>query len=537
LTPTITYPPRIVISGNETLLQIAVENAYNTLGNAVKGAILLQSFHEAGQSITLTWNGNTVTFTCVADYTGAIGTYPLRTTETSLEWSQKVLRAFMSHYLLMNDFIITGTVVMSLWYRINFEPYIKQAYNNLTITKTASCDTTDSDYTPDDLFENFKLRLQLLSESSGVLYKYRSPVFIPFLFSGLNASLNYDLKRLLYTDLTGHFTFPETATLQHLHSILPKIYLHLSFLGDNITAESLAPEEYLYALPGKMSQTKEKALNTQSTSIYADLVSSKRFLSLAPIIKATDIYTPEKLYFIFTAAVPNATIIITERFRQHTAETRTLATFSAAAYSLYELSIGFQSVKQADYGSKIPTEYDISIENGSGALISERRTFQIDYTYLRTARYFLFKNSYGVYEVFRATGDAEKANKIRKEWFERVIHAQNDTDQSRKSLDIQHTYTMKINTGYLPAPLNFYIASEFLGSSDVYWLKNNRAYAVQIEENEVSVSKSDIENLHEFDFQVTLNDMDDTFFQEFLPGSELPIQGDFSSDFNNDLNV
>jgi hypothetical protein len=96
---------------------------------------------------------------------------------------------------------------------------------------------------------------------------------------------------------------------------------------------------------------------------------------------------------------------------------------------------------------------------------------------------------------------------------------------------------MKVNSGYLEDPFNFYYSSEFLGSSDVYWLKNDRAFAVQVEGSDVTVSKTDLDNLHEFDFQIFLDDMDDSFFEEFLSGSELPVLGDFNNDFSDDFNV
>jgi len=535
-TKTITYPPVVVISGNETLLNVDVSNAYNALGVSVKGSIWLQSFHEVDNYLVFTFNGITITFTCVSNYTGVIGTYPVREGAESLqEWGIKVQLALMSHYQLSGNFMISGSWIMT-YYRLQFEPYVKEAVNNLLIYASTAgpCQTTQSSFTPDDIYSNYKLRIQLMLDGN-TLTNYRSPISIPFLFTGHDASLQYDLKRLLYTDATGHFTFPETA-LRHAHSIMQKYHLHLSFLADNKTAES-ALTNYVYVLPGKMSQTKEKALNTQLTSIYADLVSSKRFLSFAPVTKQTDIYAPEKLYFLFLAAYPNAVMKITERFRSDPAETRDLATFNAAAFSLHEFSVGFQTIKQADYGAKVPTEYEIWIENGSGSLVSERRTFQIDYTYQRMARYFLFMNSYGVYELFRSTGDAEKSNKLQKEFYDRVIHAKVDRTQSRKPVDIQHTSAMMVNSGYMPDPWNNYWAYEFMGSPDVYWLKNNRVYAVQIEEADVPTSRTDLDNLHNFDFKVSLDDMDDTFYQEFLPGSELPIQGDFSNDFSDDFNV
>ncbi len=536
----IIYPPSVVTSGNEVLLAVSVQNAYVAAGTAQIAYLWLLSYnHVAGDKITLSWAGNSEEFICVANYNYEPNTYPLRITETISAWGERVFNALISNRKLLSDFIIRG-YPQAGDYLISFEPYEKIASNNMTVAATtlAPIGKQNSSYTSDELYEDFRLRIQLMRKLSGSdgFQNMRSPVFIPFIFDGINAALSYDISKLLYSDQTGHFTFPEAA-VKHLQDILSRYYLQLTFMADNISDESPVIDHSVIVLPGKLSETKEKALNTANSSIYADLVSSKRFLTFAPTIKQTDLYAPEKLYFLFLAAYQNARILITERFTNSVSETRTLDTFLAAQYSLYEFSIGFQQIKQADYGSKILSEYDIWIDNGSGSPISEIRTFRMDYTYQRTARYFLFKNSLGMYELFRSTGDASKSNKITKEFYNRVIHGKKDSDQSRKLIDVQHTYSMKVNSGYLEDPWNFYLASELLGSHDVFWLRNDRAYAVQIEEGDTEISETDLDNLHNFDFIVTLDDMDDTFFTEFRPGSELPVLGDFNNDFNDDFYV
>jgi hypothetical protein len=539
-TKTFKYPPLVIVSGNETMLEVAVQNAYLSLGANTKGVLKLLTFQVAGNTITFSWNGKTVVFTCPVIYHGTANTYPARAgAETLQEWGERGFHAIASNYLLSNDFIITGESFPSD-YQIYFVPLVKEAAYNLTISSTGTVEVTNSSYSPNVLYENYKLQLQVLEEIIEnyiiELRKTRSAVYIPFGYENLAASLKYDLSRLIYSDITGHFTFPEDG-VRHVQDIIQKYYLQLSFIADNLDAESLVLDKYFYVLPGKISQTKEKAFNTLDSSLYEDLISTKRFLTFAPIVKTTDIYAPEKLYFLFRSAYATATLKITERFVADNAETRDLAQFSAAAYSLHEFSIGFQTIKQADYGTKILSEYDIWIENGSGALLSERRTFRMDYTYQRTARYFYFQNSFGMYELFRSTGDAIKANKVEKTFYDRVIHGKTDRDQTRKPIDIRQTYMMKVNSGFLEDPWNFYYASEFLGSGDVYWLKNDRPYAVQVEAIEVDVAKTDLDNIHDFDFSITLDDMDDGFYQEFMPGSELPISGDFNDDFSDDFNV
>ena len=526
------------MAGNEVLLDVLVTNAYKTAGTSQKGVLNLLAFHTPGDTITLSWNGHMLVFTCVT-YTGAPFTYPVNSGgESILTWGEKVFMALASNYDLANDFMISGQPE-TYKYEINFIPFVKQSYNNLTIQSTGTVQIINSSYTPDVLYDNYKLQLQLMQETLAgevtMRTKARSAVYPPLSYTGRDASLKYDIGRLIYSDSGGHFTFPENG-IRHAQDIIQKYYLRLSFVADNMASESLPIDHYFHVLPGKMSETKEKALNTSGSNIYAELASTKRFLTFAPPVKNTDIYSPEKLYFLFLTTYMSLRLKITERFTNSPAETRILQNFAGSAFTVHEFSVGFQTIKQEDYGSKILSEYDIWIETSGGSLISERRTFRIDYGYQRMARYFLFMNSFGVYELFRATGDAFKVNKVDKEFYNRVIHQKTDRDQARKPIGIEQVYSMKVNSGFIEDPWNFYYPSELLGSRDVFWLKNNRAYAVQVEGSEVELSKTDLDNLHDFDFLVTLDDMDDTFFQEFLPGSELPVLGDFNNDFSDDFN-
>lgn len=537
----ITYTPQVVTAGNEIILEAVDTAAYVSAGSAANTMIIIDSFWEPGDYLTFYWNGNSITYTFVSDYTGVENTLPYHVTETVIEWAERLFEALASKFALSNDFIISGTPGEST-YTIVFEAIEKYSYNNLTIVKNSVRNTINNGaYVDPELYENYKLKIQLMQKvtvDDTVKYvKFRNPVYIPFLFEGVRASLKYDLSRLVYSSLTGHFTIPEEEDeFMHNHDIAPRYYLHYSFIADNLTGNSLAITRSFYALPGKLPSSKIKYYNTQETNLYADLVSKKSFLSSAPLIKTTDIYSPEKLYFLFPAARFIVRLVIKEYLDDDTTDTRDLDTTAVTEKSVWEFSVGYQMVKQSDYGTKKPVKYDIYLLDYSGTLISEIRTFIIDYTYRRSARYFMFKNSFGVYELLRTTGDASKLNKIEKEFYDNIGLEMIDTDQNRKTISVNQEFSVKINTGQLEKPWNMYYATEFLASEDVYWLKNDRAYAVQVEGSDAELSASDLDNFHDFDFQISADDIDDSFFTDYGPSSELPVLGDFNADFNDDFN-
>lgn len=534
----ITYPPKVVLSGNEIPLIVAETDAFITKGNTTKGKIWLQGFHLNGNTITFQYYDKTIVYTCVTDYYGQANAYPVRTSETIQAWGTTLFRILVADYNLSNDFIISCRSLSSS-FAIFFEPVTRLAGNNITITAvtTASIETTNSNYTPDVLYQNYKLKLQLLKETVQSdlvsINKFRYPVYPAFVYDGTNAKIEYDLRNLTYDEVDGHFTFPETG-LMRSWNIMKKYYMQLSFLADNLTQNSLPPDQFFYVLPGKLSKGKEKDLNTKLTNIYNEIVSKKQFLTFAPLRKQTDIYSPEKLYFLFLDQYNNARLYIEEKYTNNTTARRILNSFPTYAYNLFEFSIGFQQIKLEDYGDLIVKEYDIWIENGSGGMVSEKRTFVLDYNYKRSARYFPFKNSFGVYEILRTTGDAEKIAKNEKEFYERSLFQVKSSDQVRKPININQNLILKINSGLLAKQWAVYYGAEFLSSPDVFWLKSDKKYAVQVEESSESISDSDKINLQSFNFQITVDDIDDSFYSDFGPDI---LGGDFSDDFSEDFNI
>lgn len=533
----ITYPPLVVTSGNEIPLVIAETDAFITKGAEVKGRITLIGFHLVNDSITLAWNNRTITYTCVSNYYGQAGAYPVRVTGTIQEWGLLVYNILASNYYLANDFIISYRSLATAFI-IYFEPIIKQAYNNLTITvNTASqYSKVNSSFSPDALYQNYKCKVQLLQEKitgdTVARVKYRSAVYPQFTYTGINAALQYDIKSLTYDETDGHFSFPETSIVRNW-SIVKKYFIQLSFLAENISQITLPATQFFYVLPGKISVTKEKALNTAISNIYKELLAKKQFLSFAPLRKTTDIYAPEKLYFLFLSS-SNANLFVEEKYTDNTSEKRFIGQVAAYEYSCHEFSIGFQNIKKEDYNGLIPSEYSVWLEDGSGNLISEKRTFVLDYKYQRSARYFAFKNSFGVYEIFRTTGNAKKSIKTEKEFYSRNVFQHKNADQLRKPLEINQQFSIEINSGILPKQWSTYYMSEFLSSPDAYWLKNRKKYAVQIEEGSEPVSDNDKINLHDFNFKITIDDIDDSFYSDFeIDG----LGGDFSNDFSEDFNI
>jgi hypothetical protein len=166
-------------------------------------------------------------------------------------------------------------------------------------------------------------------------------------------------------------------------------------------------------------------------------------------------------------------------------------------------------------------------------LISEVRTFIIDYKYQQYARYFHFKNSWGVYELLRSTGKVTKTQGITKEFITLPLPSDfTEKDKSEKQIDVQVTTSYKFNTGYLPDKYFADWMQEFLSSDDVYWLKKGIAYPVNIQSSKNPVSQDGDYNPYQ-EFELTHSIHDD--FTEEFSAHEPILVGDFNIDFNTDF--
>ena len=537
----IVYPPSLVALGNEIPLSITVIDAYVSKGEYQRGIIRFMTYHEAGDRIEFSFSDETIVFTCVNNYNGQANTYPSHTSESLFEWGIKVFNAFRTSIRLMDKYVLSyNYAIYGSIFTIYLDPYERIPSNNceIDIYTSGQAVSYPVNCPADELYENYNLQIQLFHEyyfqSSLIQTKLRSPVIIPFIYNGYNAGLYYNLQRLVYEEPAQYYKYPADTIFRHMN-IMKKYFLQLTFEGDNIAAETIFRSNYFYTLPGRLSLTKEKTLNTESSDLFKLLSATKQFLTFAPLIKYTDIYAPERLSFLFFNA-GTYFLKVKEYYADKSSDTRTLSSFSVSSWSIYEFAVSFQDIKLETYTSK-PVKYDIWIENISEELISDIRTFILDFTYQPSARYFHFLNSLGVFELFRSTGDCTKNAAVEKQYYDKYITRPTHKDHIKKQFDYQASLSCKINSGYLESSWNFYFASEFLVSPKVFQLKKGAYYAGIVSPASFEICKSGFDTLHEFDFTWILDDISDDLYEDFQLSLEPPIGGDFNFDFNDDFNI
>lgn len=339
------------------------------------------------------------------------------------------------------------------------------------------------------------------------------------------------INELLQESLKGHFTFPEPDTgLSFIHSIIKTFTLEVcEKYGIPPVAQLPESSNTFRYMQGKLSDFSQGQLNYLEKTFYDKLRETGMFLTNMPTEKQTDIYAPERLYFMFLTA-GQYKYKTKQYFTDGTNEEVTHDTFTAGEFEVREFLCSYYKIKK---GSKKLVKYEVYITTVQDNPFSEVRTFVMDYRYQRYARYFMLKNWLGVYEIMRTTGEVAKNKNVSKE-FTRVPLPIKFTHLDRRevqtSVDSEAMYTIK--TGFFADKYHAEWLQELLESDDVYWLKNSQAYPISVQSSKQEVSKDGDYN-PAASFDIT-HAMHDDFTEEFIANKPITI-GDFNLDFNTDF--
>lgn len=340
--------------------------------------------------------------------------------------------------------------------------------------------------------------------------------------------IEIDLFDIIKQNIKGHFSFPEpSAVYTDVHAVLPTISL-VAFERYDDQENTLSATDFK-VLPGTISDFKQGRLNSLDKTWYDQLIENKNFLTNAPTEKITDIYAPERLYFLFPAA-GSYKLKFKEYYNDNTNYTSVRLIFTVNANQLNEFFVGYN--KTRTIVAKKLIKYEVWISDAEDNQYSEIRSFIIDYSYQSYARYFMFLNQLGAYELIRTTGKVSKNQKIDKTFIKKRLpkkftHLDRREEQSGCTVDT--TYT--INTGFATNKFANEWAQEFLCSNDVYWLKMGEAYPVTVQDSKRLVSDDGNYNPNG-DFTLT-HALSDDFTEQFVTTEPINI-GDFSFDFNTD---
>ena len=305
-------------------------------------------------------------------------------------------------------------------------------------------------------------------------------------------------------------------------------------LAIDITRNNGIYSTVIQVIHAKLSTAIQAKVNELGTSLYSYIATKEMFLTWMPDEKVIDIYQPERLYCLLREEYSSDyTVFVKEYYRDitdnsiHTNEYQYL-NIDVPGKKIVEISAAFLDIKTDQDDAWVLEKYDIWVEDAVG-IVYGKKTYKISYDYQSTARWFYFKNSFGVYECIRTTGIVEKMANIEKEFIDLDL-PDNFTRKTKnhRVTNLDKVYKWSIDSGYLSPKFREHF-TEFLESEDVYLLQEGQAISVKIEKGNYSIFTDKV-YVQGIPFTCELLSVDEDIPPDL--SITLPILGDFNKDFN-----
>lgn len=199
---------------------------------------------------------------------------------------------------------------------------------------------------------------------------------------------------------------------------------------------------------------------------------TKQFLTWHPSRKRVTQSQPELLHFlVYDENITELNLIVKVYFTDGTNTTVTKDTVTSVVLDqVYRMPAGYTALGLSLVdGTKRVQKYDISLTDQADAVVSEVRTYVVDYLDNPDTRYWLFSNSLGMFEVMRTEGKGSAGMEIERETSSGFLP--NGYDRSRGELQsrvLGSVETLRVSSGFLDSKDEALWAKEILLSEKVF---------------------------------------------------------------------
>jgi len=304
-----------------------------------------------------------------------------------------------------------------------------------------------------------------------------------------------DIHKIMEWDPEKEFSFPETVSSLFVKRNNLRRQWRLNRFekyGNPLTAYNEAyASGTRYILPGKISDCRQGKFTADSKNWWTMLQSKQWFLTNSPRIKVTDEFSSERLYYlVFGDDVTAMSMRVKVYYSDGTDITTSRGIASSISqYDIYEIITSYSRLKISEIDTeKTISKYEIWLTDQDDAVISETFTYKMDLVEKKNARYFLFSNSYKMYEGVRFIGRSIQDVTIESMSSTRKLNK--DYSFSDKTIIkniIEESHRVQAATGWLtPDEMNWF--REIIKSTDVYEIIDGRIYSVEIIDNSYSLS-------------------------------------------------
>jgi hypothetical protein len=299
-----------------------------------------------------------------------------------------------------------------------------------------------------------------------------------------NGDVSFELGTYMSATDNYAFTSPLSALGATAHPELIGMY-SISWIligvpyGEYDVTSCFGSLDDLYYIQGVISEDDEAYLADAGTDWWTFFSDNQLFLNMLPrdIPKMVHTTQQERLYWI---ALRTATESLQIHWKATDGTTGIIyKAMAMTEYNAYEINVS-PALVQAYLGSRTLLSYMVDIDGYLG-----EQNYQVDYNGYRNNTFFLFQNSYGVWETFWAKGQLITSHKQLKTTVKLADDGvrnplRHQTRQIQSSIDRYG----KVNTGLLLGNDWALWADDILSSLLAYILIDDRYYPIVINTDE-----------------------------------------------------
>jgi hypothetical protein len=210
-------------------------------------------------------------------------------------------------------------------------------------------------------------------------------------------------------------------------------------------------------------------------NFFADILPvTKQFLTWAPLRKRVTQTQPELLHFyVYTDTITELNLIVKLYFTDGTDSTHTIDTETGIEEEqVWRLPAGFTQLGLSTLAAgKTVKKYELWLTNQSDAIISEVRTYAMEYVEATENRFWLFTNSLGMFEILRTEGKTTESHELTRETSSNYLPNGYALAMGEiQSRVLGSMETLDVSTGYLDSKTEALWAKEILLSERVFLL-------------------------------------------------------------------
>ena len=446
----IAQPEQFILAGNPAELRFSTDNLYSALGAQHKFRLTVTAVPAPGKQFIFSWEDVyfTLTTSINPNDTGYQIGVPTAVPVLSDWVNDDLVPALESNYYIHRDFTVAAQSNLGGTYTVELTARAKGTAYNITFATDAAAmlsGATQIQGADQSIRPNFQTHLELYI-STLPLSDYTRIVASQ---SHTDVESRFRLEGILRTDYYGS-ALPDYGGLsvKNISQAIIKYYAaYAEAYGSPIAVQKLTETSLYYALQGSWG----KDYHAQN-SFLTGLNTGKTLLCEASAYRLA-MAQPHYLNYLHWQALTHFKVYASLMYTDETSEEVTLyhQVSGATKPSLWCIPAGYNAVAAVKDPAKTVYSYEVWV----GASLSSATQYSQKVLHVVDARpqlqqtNFLYKNGFGVYEVFRCTGTVIEQSRVEMQIAQRSLAADYAvTDAQSVTLGQQEQRSWQVNTGY-----------------------------------------------------------------------------------------